>query len=409
MERAILLQTEATESKNRVLAQFLKKVVEETNRILPLRAQHTKFTSFWHSTGPDIKAKTGFNIQVVCDLVRAAWSKQKNCTSVNGVTVKFSVPRNCKTFKTKGFNFVELGLYPGKRIAIPIRTNRNWQRSSCLTGSGWTCKTFGLTPSLELVAYLSKPDVEPSNRTNVLGVDVNSKCFAISVLSRDGKILKQTYLGRDIWERRKKIFERKSLLQSFANTRSRSAKKKLERTKNREHDFVRDRIGEVVKDITQLALEYDAEISIEYLKRFSSKGKNFNRKVMRIPFYTFRKNLESRCFDKGIKLNMVDSWHTSKWCPRCGAVGEGHSASNYSLFKCKQCGFVANSDRKASLAIAAKSLLERRLLPTRETFSLSSRRVPVNGLLRRPHADGESVEVQNRSLSNGRPMTESLG
>jgi len=68
--------------------------------------------------------------------------------------------------------------------------------------------------------------------------------------------------------------------------------------------------------------------------------------VMRIPFYAFRRNLEARCFDKGITLNIADSWHTSKWCSRCGAVGKSHDAANYSLFGCK-CGLVVNSDRKA--------------------------------------------------------------
>jgi len=54
---------------------------------------------------------------------------------------------------------------------------------------------------------------------------------------------------------------------------------------------------------------------------------------------------------------VVDAYHTSKWCPHCGAVNKGHS-SNYALYKCK-CGLVVNSDRKASLVIAVKSALVR--------------------------------------------------
>jgi IS605 OrfB family transposase len=135
------------------------------------------------------------------------------------------------------------------------------------------------------------------------------------------------------------------------------------------------------QDVTDLAKKYKADISIENLKRFSPKGKKFNKQVMRIPFYLFRKNLESRCFDKKIILNITDPYHTSKWCTHCGAVGKGHS-SNYSLFKCK-CGQVVNSDRKASLAIAIKPLLERTSHTNHKTFfQFSNRRVPVNGLYR---------------------------
>jgi IS605 OrfB family transposase len=404
MQRAILLQTEATDSKNRMLSDFLIKATEETNRILPLRAEHKKFASFWHATGPSIKGSAGFNFQVVCDLVRGTWRKEKGCSSVDGVTVKFNVPRNCKTFKTKGFTFVELGLYPRKRMAIPIRTNRNWDRFRGLLGSGWICKTYGLTPSLDLVAFLSKEAKELPQRKNILGIDVNSKCFALTILSPKGKVRSQAYLGQGIWERRRRIFERKSGLRALADRGSRSSKRKLEHTRHDEHNFVKNKIGEVVRDITIFALRYDADIAIEGLKRFSPKSRRFNRQVMRIPFYAFRMNLESRCFDKGIELNTVDPWHTSRWCSHCGAIGKGHNAKVYALFRCKECGQVVNADRKASLAIAAKSLLERGSSPNQMTFlSLSSRRVPVNGLLRRPHETGGQMAVPP-STSGGKPM-----
>ncbi len=401
MQRAILLQSVATRSKQKTLFEFERACTSETNRLLSERSKYSKFTDFWQNVGMETKKRTGFNIQVVCDLARSVWKKQRGCEKVEGTTVKFNVPRNCKTFSTKSLFFVEFGIYPRKRVAIPIKGNRNLERFQRLLETGWKCKTYGLTPKLEMVAYLSKEETKLIERRNVLGVDVNSKCFALSVLSSEGKVLKQSYLGKDIWARRKKIFERKSLLQSYADTGSASAQKKLDTTKEREHNFVKNRLGEVVRDITNLALKLDAEISIENLKRFTAKGKKFNRQVMRIPFYGFKRILEQRCFDKRIKLNIVDSWHTSKFCTRCGAVGKGHSA-NYSLFRCESCGQVVNSDRKASLAIAAKSLLERS--PNAHSdIQISSRRVPVNGLTRRPDAGGGSVDVQLQSMSNGKP------
>ena len=396
-----MLQTEATAAKQETVRTFSEAATAESNRLLCERGKYRRFNDFWRGEGMASKANTGFNIQVICDLARGAWKKQRGCTSVNGVTVKFNVPRNCKRFDTKGFPFVELGLYPRKRTAVPIRKNRNWDRFSGLLGSGWTCKTFGLAPTLEIVAYLSKPDAPLPTRKNVLGVDVNSKCFVATVLSPEGKVLKQLYLGRDIWERRRRIFERKSILRSQADGGSRSARRKLQMTRTKEHDFVKNRIGEVVRDITKLALRYDADIAIENLKRFSPKGKRFNRQVMRIPFYAFKRNLEQRCLDRGIALNTVDGWHTSRWCTRCGAVGKGHDEANYSLFRCNGCGLVVNSDRKASLAIAAKSLLERSA-NTHSVFQISGRRVPVSGLVGRPHEiDGRQAVPS--SVDRGKP------
>ena len=170
-----------------MLSEFLDKATDETNRILQERPNHKKFTEYWHAVASNMKANTGFNIQVVCDIVRAVWRKQKGCREVNSVTVKFNVPRNCKTFKTKGFNFVELGLYPGRRIAIPIRTNHNWQRFNGLLVSGWIWKCYGLTPTLDIAAYLFKEELPLVRRKNLLGVDVNCKSFALTVLSPEGK------------------------------------------------------------------------------------------------------------------------------------------------------------------------------------------------------------------------------
>lgn len=90
-------------------------------------------------------------------------------------------------------------------------------------------------------------------------------------------------------------------------------------------------------------------VAIENLSRFKPKGRVFNRKVMTTPFYLFRWILEGRCFDNCIVLSRV------------------------------------NSDHKASLAVAVKSLLERNGVSpsyTEESFQISGRRVPVSGLLR---------------------------
>jgi transposase len=349
------------------------------------------------------KTTTHFNSQVICDVERCVVrSKGK---AVKTITVKFNMPRNCKTFNTKSRLFVELGLYPKRRVAVPIRENRDFQRYTDLIKTGWTCKTYGLTSNGQIVAFLNKEEkqVAVASRRNIVGVDVNSKCFAVSVLTPDGKVLKQLYYGKDIWVKRKRIMSRRERLQSLADRGSHRAERSLQRLKAREGNFVKNRIGEVVRDVTDLAVRYDADIAVEGLRRFSSKGRKFNREVLRIPFSLFRKNLEGRCFDKNIKFTVVDAYHTSKWCSHCGAVAKSGHSANYALFKCPNCGQTVNSDRKASLAIAVKSLLVRNehTLNRSAFFQLTNRPVFVNGLLRSDEGFGfDAVHLESTPMES---------
>lgn len=356
MQRAILLQTDATVFKQKILKNFSLKAVELANFLLANR-KSKRLMDLHKAMYLTCKKTTSFGSQVICDIERCVIRTKG--TTLKNITVKFNVPRNCKTFETKSYLFVQFVPYARKPVAVPIRKNRNYQRYTSLIQNGWSCKTYGLTADGQVVAFLSK-EQDIISRKNMVGVDVNSKCFAVSVLNPEGRVLKQLYYGKDIWVKRKRIFNRRSILQSYADLGSHKAVQKLRLLKTREQNFVKNRIGEVVRDITNLALEYDADIGIENLKQFSPKGKKFNREVLRIPFYLFRTNLEARCFDKNITLHVVDAYHTSKWCSRCGAVAKSGHSSNYALFKCS-CGQVVNSDRKASLAVATKTMLVREM------------------------------------------------
>lgn len=393
VHRTILLQTEATSTKKAVLADFVSKATKCANSMLS-KDTPKNLKGLWAEIGIDAKRTTGFNVQVICDLARSVVKSKGR--HFDAVSVKFNVPRNCKTFKTKEFFFVELGLYPRRRIDLPMRKNRNLDRFFGLLRNGWTCKTFGLTPSLEIAAYLSKEESEIRPKRNLLAVDVNSRHFAVSVVSPEGRIFYQTYFGKHIWVTRKQIMARRSLLQSLNDNR------KLGRLRTKERDFVRTNLGQVVREIISIARRFDADIGIEKLRRFRPKGRKFNREVMRIPFYVFRRLLEARCFDNGIALITVNPWHTSKWCIRCGAVGEGHSA-NYSVFRCMKCGLTMNADRKASVAIAVKALLERNKSPNKKTFQISGRRVPVMALVGSDEVPARSVAVPLAAAADESP------
>lgn len=376
LKRAVLLQTLTTNRKNHLLREFMQTALSEYNLLLSERADCNTFMQFHHKTLGESEKRTGFNVQVRCSLIRDAY--RKNAEHVDALTVKFNIPRNAKTFRTKTNFFIELRFRSGQKIAVPIKQNRNYERFCLNMAQGWTCKTFGLTSKLELVAFLQREKVV-LQRPNILGIDVNVKHFAITVLSSKGKVLYQTYLGKNIYRRRKQFMKRRAMLQSL------NANKKLKQLRSKERDYVETNIGQFTAEIIKLAEKYDAEVAIENLQRFLPKSKKYNRKVMHMPFYKSKMNLKQRCFDHNIPLRIIDAFHTSKWCSRCGAVGNGHSSSNYSLFTCKGCGQVVNSDRKSSLAVAVKSLLERKETVSNQgcfSIQISRSRVPVSGLFR---------------------------
>jgi hypothetical protein len=402
LKRAILLQTEATRHKRNVLKDFVGKAVAYSNQVLDARLPEDSAVSLQSRMLRAGKKNYGFNVQVICAIVRAV--AKATGGEVSDATVKFNVPRNCKTFRTRGFFFVELGLYPRNRLAVPIRKNRNLDRFYGLLGSGWTCKTFGLTPSLEIVAYLSKEEEGPlAPRRNVLGIDINAKDFAYTVLTPEGKILKQGYLGQQIWVKKRHLEERRALLQHFNNLKA------LKRMMHDQRNYIKTNIGQLVREIVLLAEEHDADISIEELRRFKPKGRVFNRKVMTIPLALFRRTLEARCFDHRIMLNREDAYHTSKWCSHCGAEGRGHDGRIYALFRCKVCGQVVNADRKASLAVAVKTLALRNRLPNQNWFQINARRVPVNGLLYHGSDASELEAVPVPVQGRGKPTTSVVG
>ena len=176
-------------------------------------------------------------MQVRCGLIRDAYRKNANC--VGALTVKFNIPRNAKTFRTTANFFVELRFKNGVKVAVPIKQNRNYERFALNMAQGWQCKTFGLTSKLDLVAYLEK-EKEFVQRANVLGVDVNVRCFAVTVLAPKGKVLCQTYLGKSIYAKCRSFMLGRSKLQLVI------ACKKLEQLRHMEHGYVENAIGEVI-------------------------------------------------------------------------------------------------------------------------------------------------------------------
>jgi IS605 OrfB family transposase len=383
-------------------------VISEYLRVLNATAKHLPAKSsneLHHKTYSGIRKTSFLPSDIVQEARKDVWKSRKKLR--NGFR-NCSIRLNKRWFKftaSKRNNPVFSITYsPKKKLLIPVAVDRQFQRFKSFLGDGWLFDNISLLKDGRISVVLEKEFPKPEiNQRYVVGVDIGSSTLAaVSIFDiKTSKVVKQLYFGRDVSEWQRKYLERKAKLQSLADNGSGRAKKSLRKLKHKQFNFVKTRSGQVAQEIVNLAKKYDAYISIEKLKNIRGKRGRFrkdaNRKISRIPYNKFKEFLCSNAEMFGVPLKEVDAYHTSKWCSACGAVNDGHYSGNYALYKCKVCGNIVNSDRKASLAIAAKSLLERENheLTIPDFAQISNRRVPVNGLMR-PDAVGlPNVAVQH--------------
>ena len=293
------------------------------------------------------------------------WAKRK--TIKKGFT-RCSIRLNRRWFKYftthRGTPSFKITYSPYKQFVIPISIDGSYNRFEEFLKSGWNIKTISLLHA-KIAVSIEKEYLEiTNNKRNIIGVDIGSSTLAaVTVYApRKARVIKQLYFGRDVANRQRKYEDRIAKLRSHADKGSEKAKKYLKKLKHKQANFVKTRSAQIAKEIVTLATKYNASVAVEKLSIHGRKhrmNKKANRKINRIPYAQFRELIKTNCLTNDVPFQPVNAYHTSKWCPGCGALNKGHSANNYAIYKCSRCGMVVNSDRKASLAIAIKSALVR--------------------------------------------------
>jgi IS605 OrfB family transposase len=329
----------------------------------------------------NIRKESYLPSQVLLNLIRSSFHlKQKPIEkrNIERITLGYNIPRACKMFmlNDKKLCFA-ITLKPRHRIVIPIQDNGSVKRFQKQMENGWMIKQVGLTNKNEIIATIEKKKARKDYK-NILGVDTNSNNVSVTALTPQGKILKQLYLGKNLYNKKAKILKRRAILRSHADKGSPKAKEKLRKLSRKVRNINKNAVGEIAKQLHKIAEKYQARIVFERLSKFeANKGKNANRKITLIPFHMLTMNTAIRSVDTGVPMGYVNSYHTSKWCSGCGSVNPPHDSKNYAIYRCGNCKLIVNSDRKASLAVAVKKFAERK-----EYFQFSAKRVPVNALFR---------------------------
>lgn len=401
-----------TLKKQRLLDGVSKEYLRVLNETLKMLPNARSGLQLHQLTYLGIRENSFLPADVVEEARKDVWAERKTVKDgFKYCSVRFNSTLFRFVVTKRGNPCVRLTFSPHKTVVIPLKLDGSFERFNSFIEEGYQSNCVSLLQNGGVAVSLRKPFVRLEDRRRfVVGVEVGSASLAaVTVLDAEkGRVKKQLYFGRDIAARQHQFFERRRKLQSYADTGSGKARKYLRKLKRKQRNYVNNRSGEVSKQIVVLAESYGASVSIEKL-RVQERRHEFNwksnRKINLIPYGKLRDFLVSNCGDYKVPLRVVDAYHTSKWCPHCGAVNKGHHPSNYSLYRCKACGLAVNSDRKASVAIAVKSVLERKTqdFTTPVFFQISSIRVPVNGLVRpsegQPRSPAEHIGHLTESLS----------
>ena len=279
-----------------------------------------------------IKKEFDLHSQMAVDVIKDVFTAWKNNgrEGIDTVSISFNIPRSGSFRKTKKGNpVVSIATLNGNgRIGLPISQDGAWNRFNQFLKDGWRTTMFRIkrcSNGWQVLVSIYKIFNIKRDYDAVIGIDIGSRTLAtVSILDKKGKILKQLYFGKDIWENQRNISIRRSKLQRMAkigNDRDK-AKRKLRELRGYESNFIKTRCYEIANEIIRLAKKYNAFIAIEDLNglKESRLHRKANRRVKRMPHYQFRVALEQVSGENNTAVVAINPSYTSQRCSRCGKI-----------------------------------------------------------------------------------------
>lgn len=153
-----------------------------------------------------IKEKLDLQSALVIDTIKDVFTcwKNKDRDGINNISIPFRIPHSGSFKKTKKGNPVVSIAGLNGRIGLPISQDGAFDRFNKFLEDGWEAKSFRLkrnSNGWQVLVSISKTFEVNKDYGAVIGIDMGSRTLAtISILGKDNKILKQLYLGQDIWQ-----------------------------------------------------------------------------------------------------------------------------------------------------------------------------------------------------------------
>jgi hypothetical protein len=152
----------------------------------------------------------GLHSQIANDIFKDAVAILKNGGKVGRPTIPYNVPRSGSFGITANGNPVVAVATLDGRVALPIAMDGAYRRYEALRDEGYTTTFFRLNGSRVHVSLKKEFEVREGYDA-VVGVDIGAHTLAaVTVLDRNGRVLRQFYLGQDVGPKQRDISLRRS-------------------------------------------------------------------------------------------------------------------------------------------------------------------------------------------------------
>ncbi|KXB06374.1 hypothetical protein AKJ52_02300, partial [candidate division MSBL1 archaeon SCGC-AAA382C18] len=188
------------------------------------------------------------------------------------------------------------------------------------------------------------PENNSPNPT-VMGVDLGVENLAVTSTG-------EFFSGTRLFHKRERFEEIRGELQAKG---TRSAHLTIQKMSGRENRFACDTLHRVSKRIVQEAVEKSVDVivfeNLEEIREDISNGKKFQSWAFR----KLKEYVEYKAEEQGIEVRTVSPKYTSQRCSKCGNTQRENRDGQH--FRCRDCGYRADSDYNASKNIGMKVVL----------------------------------------------------
>jgi putative transposase len=214
-----------------------------------------------------------------------------------------------------------------------------------------------------LVLIYAKTPPEPYAPTSLVALDTNESSLDgvrvapqgatyVRVLFPEIRVIQARHIGRRQYLGRRKAHDRRLSRQLLG----REGARERHRIRSRLHDLTRALVDQLARDHAALVLEDLSGLPRPRRRGLSGRrsplrSRSFRGRLSRWPQGELHRQLVYKAEDRGVPIQWVSPYLTSRTCPRCGEVSE-HRSRVGARFDCVKCGWSLDRQLNAGLNLA---------------------------------------------------------
>ena len=256
----------------------------------------------------------------------------------------------------KSFICISWGINGRNKLVVPVKYSKDFHKNMKRYTNG---RDTSYTLCFEegnrirfILSYEGERDI-PDNKTNFLGVDVNSKhnLFQCS----NGESID---FDRDLVETlSKELLKVDSLKADESYVLGKRKSHKINHLTRELISKIRENIASLCKRLKSEGIDHAVfENLTGFEERCFCKDENdlnYNRRVRLLRLSSIKDEFEHIARKYGISVSLVQSCYTSQQCSVCGCI-DSDNRKTQENFECVECGYKSNADLNAS-----KNILKR--------------------------------------------------